>query len=308
MEAVGQLAGGIAHDFNNLLTVIHGYAGFLLRGAASQRRAPRRRRRDPARRGARRRADPAAAGVQPQADPRSRACSTSTTSSASVTPMLRRLIGEDVELRTAVGNRGLVKADPGQIEQVDHEPRGQRARRDAAGRPAHDRDVRRRARRRRSRGTTRCTPGPYVLLAVTDTGARHGRGDAEAHLRAVLHDQGARQGHRASAWPRSTASSSRAAARSGSTARSAAARRSRSTCRAPSDARSRPMRRRPSRVRRAAPRRSCWSRTKTRCASSSCRVLRRRGYTVLEARNGGEALRLRASLTRAPIDCWSPTW
>jgi len=33
MEAVGQLAGGIAHDFNNLLSVITGYAGLLLESA-----------------------------------------------------------------------------------------------------------------------------------------------------------------------------------------------------------------------------------------------------------------------------------
>ena len=45
-------------------------------------------------------------------------------------------------------------------------------------------------------------PGRYVVLAVRDTGDGHGRGDAGAHLRAVLHDQGARQGHRARAGDR----------------------------------------------------------------------------------------------------------
>ena len=47
---------------------------------------------------------------------------------------------------------------------------------------------------------------------------RHGRGDAGADLRAVLHDQGAGQGHRASGCRPCTASSSRAAATSASTA------------------------------------------------------------------------------------------
>ena len=39
-------------------------------------------------------------------------------------------------------------------------------------------------------------PGDYVVLSVTDTRRRHGRGDAAAGDRAVLHHQGRRQGHR----------------------------------------------------------------------------------------------------------------
>ena len=58
--------------------------------------------------------------------------------------------------------------------------------------------------------------GPHVMLAVSDTGRRHGSGDAVAHLRAVLHDQGGRQGHRARALDGLRDRRSRAAAPSGS--------------------------------------------------------------------------------------------
>ena len=63
--------------------------------------------------------------------------------------MLRRLIGEHIELRDGARRRrsARVRADAGQLEQVHHEPGRQRARRDADGRPADDRDRQRRARR-----------------------------------------------------------------------------------------------------------------------------------------------------------------
>ena len=71
--------------------------------------------------------------------------------------MLRRLIGEDVELVTRRSAPTLrpVTADPAQIEQVIDEPGGQRPRRDAARRPADDRDRERRARRGLRRGARR---------------------------------------------------------------------------------------------------------------------------------------------------------
>ena len=64
-------------------------------------------------------ADAAAAGVQPPADARAAACSTSTQIVHGIEKMLRRLLGEDIELSLLIARAlGKVLADPGQIEQV----------------------------------------------------------------------------------------------------------------------------------------------------------------------------------------------
>ena len=118
MEAVGRLAGGVAHDFNNLLTVISGNAEFLLEGIAEA---------DPLRNDAR---EILAAGeraasltrqllafsrkqvLQPQVINLNQIV-------LGVQKMLRRLIGEDIELSTKLAqDLANVRADPGQIEQV----------------------------------------------------------------------------------------------------------------------------------------------------------------------------------------------
>jgi two-component system, cell cycle sensor histidine kinase and response regulator CckA len=118
MEAVGRLAGGIAHDFNNLLTVILGYCGAL---------HDRLKHDDEAREQAKRitqAADKAAALTrQLLAFSRMQLLEARVINLNSLVvnleKMLHRLIGEDIELisRTTPGLR-LVKADPGQIEQV----------------------------------------------------------------------------------------------------------------------------------------------------------------------------------------------
>ena len=119
MEAVGRLAGGIAHDFNNLLTAISGYSEL-----AARRRRPTatlRRHAEEIKRAARarRRADPPAARVQPAAGARSRASLDLNAIVGDMDTMLRRLIGEDVELVTMLGAElAPVRADPAQLEQV----------------------------------------------------------------------------------------------------------------------------------------------------------------------------------------------
>jgi PAS domain S-box-containing protein len=118
MEAVGRLAGGVAHDFNNLLTVISGYSERLLAGLAEN---------DPLRKGAdaiKRAADRAAALThQLLAFSRRQIMAPKVLDLnavvANMNKLLRRLIGEDVELVTQAGaDLGRIKADPNQVEQV----------------------------------------------------------------------------------------------------------------------------------------------------------------------------------------------
>ncbi len=119
MEAVGQLAGGVAHDFNNLLTAIRGYSEFALNRLGSEKSSIRK-------------------DIEEIAKSADRASSLTRQLLAfsrkqllqprilqlndvvgEVDKMLRRLIGEDIEVVTIFGRAlGRVKADPGQVEQV----------------------------------------------------------------------------------------------------------------------------------------------------------------------------------------------
>ncbi|MCI0457416.1 MAG: response regulator [Gemmataceae bacterium] len=118
MDAVGRLAGGVAHDFNNLLTIITGYGELLLAGlrpdeplrglAAEITRAGER---------------AAALTRQLLAFSRQQVVAPKVLDLnaivTDVSKMLQRLIGEDVVLATALApNLGRVKADPTQVEQV----------------------------------------------------------------------------------------------------------------------------------------------------------------------------------------------
>ncbi len=170
MEAVGRLAGGVAHDFNNLLTVINGYGQMLLDQLPSG---------DPARELVREMtgAGERAAGLTAQllafsrrtiVEPKVLDLNEVVSQSAS---LLRRLIGEDITLATALApDLKRVKADPTQVEQVilnlavnakDAMPKG--------GKLTIE------TRRMRLREADKVaypdlSPGEYVQLAVSDTG------------------------------------------------------------------------------------------------------------------------------------------
>lgn len=118
LDGVGQLAGGIAHDFNNLLTVINGCCFMLLRTMASD---------DPKKEKVEmiKEAGDRAAVLTHQllAFGRRQVLAPKTLNLNDVVVtmerLLRRLIGEDIELLTILdATTGTVKVDPGQIEQV----------------------------------------------------------------------------------------------------------------------------------------------------------------------------------------------
>ncbi len=118
MEAVGQLAGGVAHDFNNMLAVINGYTELLLMKpdlAPSVRSYLEEIQRAGERSGGLTR-QLLAFSRQQVLEPKIVDLSAIAEGAAS---MLRRLIGEDIELTTRLEpDLGPVMVDPGQIEQV----------------------------------------------------------------------------------------------------------------------------------------------------------------------------------------------
>jgi PAS domain S-box-containing protein len=118
MEAVGRLAGGVAHDFNNLLTVITGRSVLLLGRLKAD---------DPMRRSVeqiQKTADRAAALTrQLLAFSRKQVLQRQNLdlnrTVEDIAAMLRRLIGEDIDLLLTLGpDAGMVNADPGQLEQA----------------------------------------------------------------------------------------------------------------------------------------------------------------------------------------------
>ncbi len=170
MDAVGRLAGGVAHDFNNLLTAILGYCNLLLddvpkdnpmRGDLEEIRTAGER--------------AAALTRQLLAFSRRQMLQPQTVDVnvliAQVEKMLQRLIGEDVELVTALSpDLSTVRVDPASLEQVlvnlavnsrDAMPLGGRltietanVELDSAYEATH----------------AAIAPGRYAMLAVSDTG------------------------------------------------------------------------------------------------------------------------------------------
>ncbi|MCC6316123.1 MAG: response regulator [Gemmatimonadaceae bacterium] len=118
MESIGRLAGGIAHDFNNILTAIRGNVDLVL-GQVTEQDAHFAELHD-----IRQAADRAAALTrQLLAFSRKQAMQPRDIDLAElvrdVEKMLRRVIGEDVVLLTQPSDTiGMVRADPGQLEQV----------------------------------------------------------------------------------------------------------------------------------------------------------------------------------------------
>jgi two-component system, cell cycle sensor histidine kinase and response regulator CckA len=118
MEAVGRLAGGIAHDFNNLLTIILGYCEVALDQLPRESRLNQQLTeiRNAGKRAASLTAQLLAFSRRQVVTPQVLDIDTVVSDMDS---MLRRLIGEDIDLTTKLGvGPGRVKADRGQIEQV----------------------------------------------------------------------------------------------------------------------------------------------------------------------------------------------
>jgi PAS domain S-box-containing protein len=171
MEAIGRLAGGIAHDFNNLLTAIIGYCDLLLEELGAEH---------PGRSDAEeilKAADRAGALTrQLLAFSRRQVLQPKVLDLnalvADLDRMLRRLIGEDIELRASLdGELAPVKADPGQLEQVilnlvvnarDAMPRGGRITIGTANVEIHDSNL---------DDEAAIPPGSWVTLQVSDTGS-----------------------------------------------------------------------------------------------------------------------------------------
>jgi two-component system cell cycle sensor histidine kinase/response regulator CckA len=179
MEAVGKLAGGIAHDFNNLLTAITGYTDLLflrLPGDIGKRELSEIRK-----------ASDRAASLTRQllAFSRQQVLQPKVIDVNAVvgnlSAMLSRLIGEDIELVASLNEGvGRVRADPFQVEQVlmnlavnarDAMPRGGKLTIETAN-VVLDEPY--------TRTHPDVKPGPYVMIAVSDTGVGM---DAETRTR-----------------------------------------------------------------------------------------------------------------------------
>jgi two-component system, cell cycle sensor histidine kinase and response regulator CckA len=170
LEAIGRLAGGIAHDFNNILSAIHGFAS-IVHGELPER-------------------DPLRSDCQEILDAVERAANLTRQLLAfgrrqvlqpkvidvssyvrDLERMLRRLVGEDIEMALRLDERGVAaRADPSQLEQVlinlvvnarDAMPGGGKLTIETATRAFREDDV---------RGVAELSAGEYALLTVSDTG------------------------------------------------------------------------------------------------------------------------------------------
>ena len=168
LEAIGSLAGGIAHDFNNLLSLILSYTSFAMERLQEG---------DPASVDliqVKKAGERAATLIQQLlAFSRKQVLQPVTLSlneiASEFETMLQRILGEDIEFSLVLApDLGMVRADPGQIEQVlmnlavnarDAMPDGGKLTIETANVVFAEKPT-----------SHNMQPGPYVLLAVTDTG------------------------------------------------------------------------------------------------------------------------------------------
>lgn len=177
MEAIGRLAGGVAHDFNNLLTAILGYSHMLLGEVRDARpREQLEQIRSAALRAAALTRQLLTFSRQQVIAPRVVALNAVVREAES---LLRRLIGEDVELVTELlAADGTVRADPVQLQQtiLNLAVNAREAMPDGGVLRIRTDDVLIGDDTRIGADTAR--PGRYVMLSVADTGA----GIKEEHL------------------------------------------------------------------------------------------------------------------------------
>ena len=171
MEALGQLTGGVAHDFNNLLQVISGNLYLLTKEVPGNERAERRINNALAAvsRGSKLASQLLAFGRRQPLEPKVVNLGRFI---HGMDEMLRRALGEEVELETVVsGGLWNTLVDPSQIENAilnlainARDAMSGRGRLTLeAGNVALDDDY--------ARQNGEVTPGQYVMVAVTDTGA-----------------------------------------------------------------------------------------------------------------------------------------
>jgi PAS domain S-box-containing protein len=181
MEAVGMLAGGIAHDFNNLLTVISGYSDLLVINfpVDDPRKPFIHEIQQAAERASHLTRQLLAFSRTAVVEPRVLDLNALVTGTQK---MLRRLIGEDINLTTTLApTLGQVKVDAGQIEQVivnlvvnarDAMPQGGKLTIETCNADVSE---------HYATMHPNVKPGRYVMLAVRDTGSGMSQ-ETKAHI------------------------------------------------------------------------------------------------------------------------------
>jgi PAS domain S-box-containing protein len=170
MDAVGVLAGGVAHDFNNLLSVIKGYTEILIENLpkSDPMRTDLEQIEKAAQRAASLTSQLLAFSRKQILQPKVLKLNTVVTD---MSVMLRRLIGEDIELiEVAQPDLGTISADPGQIQQIimniavnarDAMPQGGRFTIETANIDLDESYCRRHP---------ALKAGPHVMMALSDNG------------------------------------------------------------------------------------------------------------------------------------------